>query len=54
MNINEIERIVSVIDKLVNIQNKGRVTNSYEIERAIANLTKKVADAQIDEEPLQF
>ena len=54
MNINEIERLVNVIDKLVNIQNKGRITNSYDIERAIASLTKKVADTPIEEEAVPF
>ena len=54
MNINEIERYVAVIDKLVEIQNKGRVSAAYDMERVISKLTKQVADATIDEESLPF
>lgn len=54
MNINEIERYVAVIDKLVEIQNKSRVTTMYDLERAVSKLVKQVADATIDEEPLPF
>lgn len=50
MNINEIERYVAVLDKLTDVQNKGRISNAYDIERAIIKLAKQVADATIDDE----
>jgi len=56
MNISEVERFVKVIDQLVDIQNKGRVANSYDIESIVNKLARQVAAATIttEEEVLSF